>query len=88
MPFNKVPNVVESKRRNIKHFNLNFDNDNGTTIFIPIPMNNFRDDDYSEAVEEYKKPDNKFNFTHIGGYNEVKKELLQMKEIFDNYKKY
>ena len=88
IPFNKAPSVVESKRRNIKHFNLNFDNDNGTTIFIPIPMNNFRDDDYSEAVEEYKEPDNKFNFTHIGGYNEVKKELLQMKEIFDNYKKY
>ena len=41
----------------------------------------------THAVDEYKD-DNKFNFSHIGGYNEVKKELLQMKEIFDNYKKY
>lgn len=29
-----------------------------------------------------------FNFTNIGGYNSVKKELLQMKDIFLNNRKY
>lgn len=77
--------VMYGKNRNHKNYG-NSTNDIGPLI---IPIRFQRDEPEEEKMDLFESvKDKSFNFTKIGGYMEIKEELLQMKDLFDNVSKY
>ena len=62
------------------------ENLNNTLIpkLLFLDKNNFLEEEKNKFSMEIPN----YNFSHIGGYTEIKKELYQMKDIIDNIEKY
>ena len=77
--------VMYGRNRNFR----NYGNSTGDIGPFIIPIHFQRDEPEEDKTDLFHSVKDKlFNFTKIGGYQEIKEELLQMKDLFDNVSKY